>query len=381
MEAWRGGLGAIEAVARTILCDEDRAVLQTDDPGAIGLAAYTSGMGPLLGYWIEEGRVQADAEAASVLSHHLLHGRLRLSRLREIAARVTASMLENGLEPTLIKGMQTAFEYFPEPAIRPMSDIDILLPADQVGEGDRLLQRLRYEIAPGPRPTHSTSWVRQSEGLLPRSVWFTHAGDPISIDLHRTLDREMAGGPVLRLSPIVGEVKGRPHSSHFPARVLPQPLLTLHLATHASARHSLTLIRLFELVLVVRQDVARGLLDWGELLAATRQARALRFAYPALEMAERLAPGTLPSDLLAEFRAAATPRTRRIVSQLTPGLATRLDNPSIAEQFMWAGSTAEVIAGVGRYLRRSAGWYSPLRVAALAAQRAWSLVKGSLRRG
>ena len=48
---------------------------------AIGVACYTSGVGPLLGFWLEQGGIAASPQVSAVLERHLRHNRLRMDRL------------------------------------------------------------------------------------------------------------------------------------------------------------------------------------------------------------------------------------------------------------------------------------------------------------
>src|SRR6185503_17584404 len=53
------------------------------EPHALGVAAFLSGTGPLLGWWIEQGRLSASAEASRLLAEHLAHNRRRLAHCTE----------------------------------------------------------------------------------------------------------------------------------------------------------------------------------------------------------------------------------------------------------------------------------------------------------
>jgi hypothetical protein len=100
---------------------------------------------------------------------------------------------------------------------------------------------------------------------------------------------------------------------------LDQPLLALHLAVHAGhGLHNLTLLRLVELVLVIRNDTASGRLSWPDFAALATAADAFGYAYPALAFAEQLAPGTIPRHILSESARAASHRAVGIVRRLTP---------------------------------------------------------------
>src|SRR5690606_29290815 len=55
---WRDALAALGEAVRTLLAGAERVELAPrQSPGAIGVAAFTSGTGPLLGHWVEAGRL------------------------------------------------------------------------------------------------------------------------------------------------------------------------------------------------------------------------------------------------------------------------------------------------------------------------------------
>ena len=86
-------------------------------------------------------------------------------------------------------------------------------------------------------------------------------------------------------------------------RVATQPQMIAMLATHASGElFSSRLLRLVELVLVIRKDDERDPLDWAAVTEHLRSANALRFAYPAFTLVERLAPGTIDERALGARR-------------------------------------------------------------------------------
>lgn len=60
--------------------------------------------------------------------------------------------------------------------------------------------------------------------------------------------------------------------------------LVTFLALHASHHiHLLPLVRLVELVLVVRRDASNRLLDWSELMDLLERSDTARFVYPGFE--------------------------------------------------------------------------------------------------
>ena len=163
------------------------------------------------------------------------------------------------------------------------------------------------------------------------------------------------------------------------ACVLDQPLLLLYLAAHAGAGwQNLTLLRLVELVLVIRRDVAQGRLQWDRFLDMGKRTGALGYAYPALHLAEQLVPKTVPENILADC-AAQTPRAvRRRLERLTPTTAQRIERNSVAEHFMWAhGWQGRMRLLASDLLPAVRAWPDAWQI---YEDRAWRLIRGTLSR-
>src|SRR3954464_7098549 len=99
---------------------------------ALGVAALLTGVGPLLGVWLERGMLTADDSATHLLARHLAHNRARAARIRAGVLPVLARMEEAGLAPGVIKGFHTAHEYFPEAGARPTADVDVVVAPEHV---------------------------------------------------------------------------------------------------------------------------------------------------------------------------------------------------------------------------------------------------------
>jgi hypothetical protein len=343
---WRIALAMIALVARDALFDRPSLIVPDGDPVAFGLACYTSGMGPLLGWWQARGLLRATPEIGRLIEMHRRHNTVRNRRLATIGAEVTLLLSARRLDVIVLKGAHTAATYFPTPGARPMSDIDLLVRASDVAAVERVLAEAGF--VSGKRGQRETTWRRPEGASAPRTLMFVHEDDPWSIDLHHSLDLVAAGGV-----PAIAFDSARPFetaaapSPPLAARALDQPLLLLHLAAHAGAGlHSLSLLRLAELHYVIRRDSAAGRLSWPAFVEAGLAVGALGYAYPALRLCEDLAPGTLPAWVIERCAAAAPPRVARIVAGLTPATAQRVDRSSIAEHFMWSPGWS----GIGRQL-------------------------------
>jgi len=79
----------------------------------------------------------------------------------------------------------------------------------------------------------------------------------------------------------------------------------------------------------------------------------LRFAYPMLALAERLAPGTVDVALLARLRRASTPRALAITMGMTPTAPILDTRFSLRQRLMWS-------SGVGATTHRLWRMFVPL---------------------
>ena len=375
IEAWRSALETIEQAIGAVLAGE-REVRLEGEPQAIGLAGYTSGTGPLLGLWLEQGRVRAGDPVVAVLARHLAHNRIRTRRMTAAATDAIGWLAAEGIQALVFKGAHTGSAYFPEAGARPASDIDLLVADEDAARAEAVLER--HGLCCNARGLWESNW-RQPEGRRePWSLDYTHAEDPWSIDLHRSLNISVGKG-----APLAAFDLGSPMAS--PARwtvdaragVLEQPLLLLHLATHAGAGwQNLTLLRQVELVLVIRQDLAAGRLSWDAFLALAARTGAAGYAYPALRLAEKLAPGTVPEAVLGLCAARAPRAVRRAVEPLTPASAQRIDRNSVGEHFMWAmGWTGRLHLLIRDLFPAARSWPEFRRI---YEARVWSLLRGTI---
>jgi hypothetical protein len=225
------------------------------------------------------------------------------------------------------------------------------------------------------RTPWESSWARPSARSEPRSLTYVHAEDPWSVDLHKALTISVGRGtPVAdldRASPMAS-------SGRWPvdprAGVLDQPLLLLHLAAHAGAGwQNLTLLRQVELVLVIRRDLQAGRLSWDAFLAVGGRTGALGYAYPALRLADKLAPGLVPREILDGCAAQAPKAVRRALERLTPATAQRIERNSVGEHFMWAETWRGRLRLLASDILPAVRWPEFRRI---YEERAWRLIRG-----
>ena len=171
------------------------AELRASEPMPLSLACYTSGVGPLLGWWLERGLLSASAEIAELLSLHLGEARRRASSTEEQSRNVVSALVDAGLPMVVLKGGHTAYAYFTDPATRPSSDLDVLVPPDRRAEAEDVLATSGLKCV--GRSRRELSWADAGTSREPRSVWLAHGDDPWSVDLHHSLDFSASAGAAL----------------------------------------------------------------------------------------------------------------------------------------------------------------------------------------
>jgi hypothetical protein len=337
---WRASLHAIEGTLRSRLAQPDRPARLESPAGArvLGIAAFSSGTGPLLGHWAEGGLLDTAPDTAALLLLHLAHGRARAQRRAELLGDVIHRMHTAGVVPVIVKGMHTASALFPEPGTRPMSDLDLVLRPEDFPRAEQSLSAAGYQHLSAGRvesPLHA-DWLPPGSTLDIPSLELDHVRSPLLVNLRGGFLFPVLGRRVLRLGePGAGDLR----AWHQPAaQVLEGAWMLTYLAVHASLmRSSLTLIRLTELVLA-----ARAMEDWDRLTTLLRETGAGPNAYPAIRLAERLAPGSFPAPVLRELERHALRRHRRLYDQASPADAQPSGERELVDFLYWVAGPRDL---------------------------------------
>ena len=333
---WQGALVEIEGLTRQILDGGSCDVTADCRPVAFGIAAYTSGMGPLLGYWQATGLLRGPRAVEEVLELHYRHNSIRMNRLAEQACRTVAHLIERGVDVMVLKGMDTAYSCFPAPGTRPTSDVDLMIPHDQKQAAEQVLRDLGFLAEHASTVPDEQFWRHVSSSKLPGSLSHVHPDDPWGIDLHTSCNRRYgAGAPVIHLDDVIAGAKSDRWALSQEARTLAPAGNILFLACHAGCHFSnLRMVRLVELVFAVRRNHTRTGWSWDEVLELGLQTGTLSSAYAALTLADNLAPGLVPRQVLAHCRKTAPDTVVQVVAGLTPATAHSVRRISLRERYM-----------------------------------------------
>jgi hypothetical protein len=279
--------GAIEPTARLLwaACRPDpevtevrRALADGADLGLAVTAADEHRISPLL--WRALGAADAlDALGPERAALHgtadafAMEGLLLIPRAVALAVR---PLTDVGLEPVIFKGPAVAARY-PRPGLRPMEDIDLLLP--------------RADHARALTALAASGWrvVRAAGGDQYDTVLAHDEVPSLFLELHFGL--ESASQRVTALDPEKLWAHRQPAEvAGTPAFVLPQNEELVVLAAHAGKPHHgfVRLVWIADLAMIVRAAEAAGHpVDWARVRSVARSTHCLTVVGAALALARR----------------------------------------------------------------------------------------------
>jgi hypothetical protein len=284
-----------------------------DDWEAARWAVQIHGIGPLLDRaattWPDAGELHSHLRDYLSEQRRLSTARveLLLGELAELLGLLAAA----GVHAMPLKGSLLASSYYPEPGLRPMNDLDVLLPPQDEPRALAALEAGGYRLV-------VRSWkhvqLAKPAGQGPIvSYQGEHPDNPRSLDLHTRLAEQFWS--------IRYDQTDEAWAGSEPAELLGQPAVLMrpatllhHLAAHATCdtiARRLRLLHLHDIALVAGRVDRAG---WEHIVACAQARREERFVYPALMIAARYYP-VVPPDVLAELRRGVPPDLLRYLDR------------------------------------------------------------------
>jgi hypothetical protein len=240
------------------------------------------------------------------LRHAYLVAVQQAARQDAEALQVLRGLVKAGLEVTLLKGADLRLRVYPDPATRPMADLDILVSPEQAGPARSFLRALGYRpLEADPRPGFRERFAH-AEGLRPPS------GLSLYVDLHWEI-REGHGYyrlPYEVVKPLLQEVR----LQNLPLKVLAPEHLLLHLCLHTCFEFS-GWRQFLDLALASRQLPV----DWEQFARAVRACRCQVPVCRVLEVGQGLQPDLVPSPGALGLRGISSGPAERLVATGTWG--------------------------------------------------------------
>ena len=235
-------------------------------------------------------------------------------QLREILG----ALGDAGIETIVLKGPAVAAEYYGDPALRPFTDLDLLVRRSDREHAIDVLGRLGYTHG---SPGRSLAYELRHAP----AAYFVGGASRIPIDLHWDFVRHPGAGRATDL--VVDEIWSRARFTKIsgqPARALAVEDLLVYLTTHLAIHHSLVgVLWQADVALVLRR--ANATIDWDAVVSRAERWGAAGAVYFALRVVaerlrvmaptavmSRLRPGALRVAALERLLAAGPERLARM---------------------------------------------------------------------
>jgi hypothetical protein len=209
---------------------------------------------------------------------------------------VLRALGKGGIEALILKGADVRHRLYDDPAVRPMTDLDLLIPRSKLREAEKILVQLNYLPLPEPRP----GFVERFENEI---TFLPAPGKCLTVDLH--FDELWSLGPVYRLPYARLAAKAQTlNLGGLEVKVLAPAHALIHLSLHSFNDFTIygpVAIPLIDLFLAL----SRLPVDWGFFLEELVRFRCQGPIYLMLRTMASLAGKAVPPEVwdgLSQYR-------------------------------------------------------------------------------
>lgn len=261
-------------------------------------AASGLGLAPLLYRNLGRGALRSlvPARAMTLLARGAHAAACRTAIQMESLGQILEALGRKGIEPVLLKGAALALTLYDQPALRPMQDLDLLVPAGDVSRAVEVVQSLGFS---GIRGTLSDEFYEGHHHARP----MIRPGDQVIVEIHRGLVPP-EDGLLIEAGPLI-ERAVRAVALDRPLRVLCREDQVLHLALHLSyADRFMGRLRDLLDLHAIMEAPAPGI-EWGRILDAATRHEVGRSLFSTMDLARRLLGTEIPRGVTGELARAA----------------------------------------------------------------------------
>ncbi len=288
----------------------------------LAVRAIVLGLAPQLHQRLAGWRVEIPPRAAAKLGATRQAHAARNAAIFAQLGEVLTACAEQELRPIALKGVHLAAALYPDPALRPMNDIDLLFAPDELPAAEAILERLGYRgkrksADLGPGVTKHTSTFRRPAAQPATPNPYLSTDVDRTVEPHVSLEESWFGLKV-DTTPGVRERAVEANLGGHACRVLAREDLLLHLSVHFCFHLIMgapSMVQLTDLLAVT----ATGGIDWRIFTDRSIARRATPFALAALALARSLLDAPVPDGVTAHLAEVTPGRLRQRITQL--GLA------------------------------------------------------------
>ncbi|MEK6574553.1 MAG: nucleotidyltransferase family protein [Chloroflexota bacterium] len=304
----------------------------------LAVRAIVLGLAPQLHRRLAEWGVTPPPRAAAKLAVTREATARRNAGIFDQLGEALTAFAERNMRPIALKGVHLAALVYPDPALRPMNDIDLLFAPEELPAAESILESLGYggkhkssDLGAGVAKHTSTFRRDSASGSTPNP--FLSPDSDRTIEPHTSLEESWFGlrvdiTPGVRERAVEAELAGQR------CRVLAREDLLLHLCVHFCFHLIMgapSMVQLADLLAVTRKAVyGRSIerpyypitVDWAVFVNRAVDHRAASYALAALTLAHNLLGAPIPTETLDALSRATPPALRNRIASL--GLANVL---------------------------------------------------------
>ncbi len=314
---------------------EWQAQLESIDQDALAISAIVLGLAPLLHWRLTQWNLQLEPRAMAKLAATREFARIQHKAIQTQLDQVLTALQAQAVTPILLKGNYLAACVYPEPSLRQMNDIDLLVTPQDLARTEAALLGLGYlasHKAPdrGAGVTKHTSTFRPPRDDDPTPNPYLSAAAGRTVEPHTSLE-EAWYGLHADITPGVWErsiaIQLNPHT----VRALCADDLITHLAVHLCFHLIMgypSMVQLLDLLFVTERF--QDEIQWDVVVARARERRAAAFVYAALQLAVQTLDAPIPRAVLERLERACPAHVRAYARTLTLAeVAARTQRPPV----------------------------------------------------
>lgn len=311
--------------------DRLRAGADWDD---LAVRAIVFGLAPQLYRRLVEWQLPVPSRSLAKLAATYQATAKRNAAIHDQLGEALRAFAAQDLRPIALKGVHLAELVYPDPALRPMNDIDLLFAPHELPKAEAVLVSLGYggkhksaELGAGVTK-HTSTFQRDSAGAATPNPYLSTESERM-IEPHSSLEESWFGLNV-DMTPGVGERAIETTLAGQPCRVLATEDLLLHLCIHfcfhliMGAPSMVQLTDLLALVSGQNSRTASTRFNDETFVGVALERRAAPYALAALTLAQKLLGVPLPASTLNSLsQATPTPLRHRIAALGLPDVLRR----------------------------------------------------------
>ena len=219
----------------------------------------------------------ADISADNSLAANNLTAKFWQQTQVNLTKKIVSKLNEQGIVPTLLKGISISTSYYPKPHYRTMRDIDILVDVTEVDKVQEILPSLGYE-------QHST-YSKEFYDSLHHTMPWQHCKEEIWIEVHKRLFPKTSAcysSPVFQLDVIQKE---KVIDDFYGLKIyrLSKEFQIVYIATHWAERFKQIggVFALLDVALIINKN--NNELDWNKIISWSNTPHVSNYVYLMLQ--------------------------------------------------------------------------------------------------